>query len=142
LDRVFTSSGIAHAGGPAFQWNILNYGQITNNVRLQDAKLQQQLLVDYQNAVLAAEQQVDDGISAFIQSRSQAEYLRRSADAADGSLNVAKTQYQSGMTDFTTVLVAEQPVAEQFGRRVRQRVARCDRDLPRARGRVADTGKQ
>jgi hypothetical protein len=107
LGQIFTSSGIAHAGGPAFQWNILNYGQITNNVRLQDAKLQQ-LLVDYQNAVLAAEQQVDDGISAFIQSRSQAEYLRRSADAADGSLNVVKTQYQSGMTDFTTVLVAEQ----------------------------------
>jgi len=25
--------------GPSFQWNILNYGQITNQVRVQDAKL-------------------------------------------------------------------------------------------------------
>jgi outer membrane protein TolC len=107
LGQVFTSTGVAYAGGPAFQWNILNYGQITNNVRLQDARLQQ-LLVDYQNAVLAAEQQVDNGISTFVQSRSQAEYLRRSADAASGSLNVATVQYQSGMTDFTTVLTAEQ----------------------------------
>jgi NodT family efflux transporter outer membrane factor (OMF) lipoprotein len=107
LGQLITSTGVAYAGGPAFQWNILNYGQITNNVRLQDARLQQ-LLVDYQSAVLAAEQQVDNGISAFIQSRSQADYLRRGADAANGSLNVATTQYDSGMTDFTTVLVAEQ----------------------------------
>jgi hypothetical protein len=41
--------------------------QITNNVRLQDATLQQ-LLVDYQNLVLVAQQQVADGISTFIQS--------------------------------------------------------------------------
>jgi NodT family efflux transporter outer membrane factor (OMF) lipoprotein len=109
LGQIFKSSGVAYAGGPAFQWNILNYGQITNNVRLQDAKLQQ-LLVDYQNAVLAAEQQVDNGISAFIQSGSQVEYLRRSADAANGSLRVATVQYGSGMTDFTTVLVAEQNI--------------------------------
>ena len=90
-----------------FQWNILNYGQITNNVRLQDATLQQ-LLVDYQNAVLAAEQQVDNGISTFLLSRSQAEYLRRSADAANGTLQSRNEQYDSGGTDFTTVLMAEQ----------------------------------
>jgi outer membrane protein TolC len=107
LGQVFKSVGVAYAGGPAFQWNILNYGQITNNVRLQDAKLQQ-LLVDYQNGVLATEQQVGDGISAFLHSRTQAEYLRRSANDASGTLRVASVQYQSGLTDFTTVFVAEQ----------------------------------
>ena len=85
LGEIFKSAGVAYAGGPAFQWNILNYGQITNNVRLQDATLQQ-LLVNYQNAVLTAEQQVDNGISAFLLSRSQAEDLRRSAVAANGTL--------------------------------------------------------
>ena len=107
LGEIFKSTGVAYAGGPAFQWNILNYGQITNNVRLQDATLQQ-LLVNYQNAVLTAEQQVDNGISAFLLSRSQAEDLRRSAVAANGTLRVAKVQYDAGGTDFTTVLVAEQ----------------------------------
>src|SRR5262249_51530960 len=33
--------------GPSVQWNILNYGQITNDVRVQDASFQQ-LLVAYQ----------------------------------------------------------------------------------------------
>jgi NodT family efflux transporter outer membrane factor (OMF) lipoprotein len=107
LGEIFKSTGVAYAGGPAFQWNILNYGQITNNVRLQDATLQQ-LLVDYQNAVLAAQQQVDNGISTFLLSRSQAEDLHRSVIAANGTLRVATEQYNSGGTDFTTVLVAEQ----------------------------------
>ena len=57
--------------GPAVQWNILNYGQITNNVRVQDAKFQE-LLIDYQNTVLKAQQEVENGIATFIYSREQA----------------------------------------------------------------------
>lgn len=107
LGQAFMSKGIAYAGGPSFQWNILNYGQITNNVRLQDATLQQ-LLFDYQSAVLAAEQQVDNGIATFVYSRSQAEYLRRGSDDANGSLVAAKAQFESGLKGFTDVLIAEQ----------------------------------
>jgi len=107
LGQIISSRGVTYAAGPAFQWNILNYGQITNNVRLQDAKLQQ-LLVDYQNTVLKAQQQVDDGISTFLQSRVQVGYLRRSADAARGALKIGIEQYEQGATDFTTVLTAEQ----------------------------------
>jgi NodT family efflux transporter outer membrane factor (OMF) lipoprotein len=107
LGQVFTSKGVAYAGGPAFQWNILNYGQITNNVRLQDARLQQ-LLVDYQNTVLAAQQQVDNGLATFLQSRQQVGFLRSSAEAATGALKIALDQYGNGATDFTSVLVAAQ----------------------------------
>ena len=64
LGDLVASKGNTYAFGPALQWNILNYGQITNNVRFHDAKLQQ-LLVDYQNAVLTAQQQVNDAISLF-----------------------------------------------------------------------------
>jgi outer membrane protein TolC len=98
---------VAYAAGPSFQWNILNYGQITNNVRLQDAKLQQ-LLVDYQNTVLSAQQEVDNGLANYLQSRIQAEFLRRSVQAASGALRIATEQYQQGGVSFTTVLTAEQ----------------------------------
>ncbi|MBV8935258.1 MAG: efflux transporter outer membrane subunit, partial [Alphaproteobacteria bacterium] len=37
LKRVFEGRAITFAFGPAFQWNILNYGQITNQVRVEDA---------------------------------------------------------------------------------------------------------
>lgn len=107
LGEVVTSKGNTYAFGPPFQWNILNYGQITNNVRLQDAKLQQ-LLVDYQSAVLTAQQQVDDAISLYTQSRSQVDYLRRSANAAADAFRISMDQYEGGVIDFTPVLTSEQ----------------------------------
>src|SRR5215471_2108587 len=38
LGKAFTAGNLHYNVGPAVQWNILNYGQITNNVRVQDAK--------------------------------------------------------------------------------------------------------
>ena len=107
LWQAFHPVGRAFSVGPSFQWNLLNYGQITNNVRLQDATLQE-YLVDYQNTVLKAQQEVENGISAFLLSRSQAEYLHRSVVAANGALHIATLEYQQGTRDFTTVLLAEQ----------------------------------
>ena len=107
LGDVFNWKGMTFTGGPTFQWNILNYGQITNNVGLQDATLQQ-LLVDYQNTVLKAQQEVTNGLSTFVQSRVEAGHLRESAKAARGALDVSLLQYEQGALDFTTVLVSEQ----------------------------------
>src|SRR5690348_13316786 len=107
LKRVFEGSGITFAFGPSFQWNILNYGQITNQVRVEDAALQT-LLVDYQNAVLTAQQQVENGLTSFLQGREQVDYLRESVAAANAALGLALLQYNLGTRDFTTVLTAEQ----------------------------------
>ena len=107
LGDVVSWKGVTYAAGPSFQWNVLNYGQITNNVRLQDARLQQ-LLVDYQNTVLSAQQEVDNGLVNYLQSRDQAEFLRRSVQAASGAMRIATEQYQQGGVSFTTVLTAEQ----------------------------------
>jgi NodT family efflux transporter outer membrane factor (OMF) lipoprotein len=107
LKRVFEGSGIGFAFGPSFQWNILNYGQITNQVRVEDAALQT-LLVDYQNTVLKAQQEVENGLTSFLQGRDQVDYLRQSVAAADAALSIAFLQYNLGTRDFTTVLTAEQ----------------------------------
>ena len=107
LKRVFEARGITFAFGPAFQWNILNYGQITNQVRVEDAALQG-LLVDYQNAVLKARQQVEDGLASFLQGREEVDFLRKSVAAANAALGLAFLQYNLGTRDFTTVLTAEQ----------------------------------
>jgi NodT family efflux transporter outer membrane factor (OMF) lipoprotein len=107
LSDLVMGKGITFGFGPSFSWNILNYGQITNTVRVQDAKLQE-LLVDYQNTVLTAQQQVEDGMATYLQSREQADDLRRSVAAANAALGLAFLQYQLGTRDFTTVLTAEQ----------------------------------
>jgi outer membrane protein TolC len=107
IGDVFTAKSLDYSVGPAVEWNILNYGQITNNVRVQDARLQE-LLVEYQNAVLAAQEEVENGLAAFVQSRAQSAYLRNSAGAAAGALTIALNQYKQGIADFTTVLTAEE----------------------------------
>jgi len=107
LSKVFTGSNLAYSVGPTVEWNVLNYGQITNNVRVQDASFQK-LLVDYQNTVLKAQQEVENGITKFIQSRQQSVFLTQSVKAAMGALEIAMIQYKEGVVDFTTVLTAEQ----------------------------------
>ena len=107
LNDVFTGNAIQFALGPSFSWPILNYGQITNNVRVQDAHLQT-LLIAYQNTVLKAQQEVENGLAGFLQGREQVDLLRRSVAAANSALRVAIDQYTLGTRDFTTVLTAEQ----------------------------------
>jgi NodT family efflux transporter outer membrane factor (OMF) lipoprotein len=107
LTDLFTGRSVSSSIGPAVQWNVLNYGQITNNVRVQDAKLQA-LLIDYQNAVLTAQKDVQNGLVAFVKSRAQSIYLEQSTKAAEGALTIALNQYKEGTADFTTVLTAEQ----------------------------------
>jgi len=107
LGDVFTSSSVVFSAGPTVQWNLLNYGQITNNVRLQDAKFQEAIF-NYQNAVLTAQEDVENGITMFIESRHQADFLQQSVVAAQGALRIAIIQYRQGIADFTTVLTAEQ----------------------------------
>ena len=107
LGNLFTRGSLSYSVGPTIQWNILNYGQITNNVRVQDAKFQA-AVIDYQNAVLKAQQEVENGIAAFIHSRDQARFLSQSVAAGEGALRIAMLQYREGIADFTTVLTAEQ----------------------------------
>jgi NodT family efflux transporter outer membrane factor (OMF) lipoprotein len=93
--------------GPTVRWNILNYGQIANRVRMEDARFQE-LLIQYQNAVLAAQREVEDNLVAFLKSEDRARFLAESTEAAARSLNLAVLQYRQGITDFTTVLTAQQ----------------------------------
>jgi outer membrane protein TolC len=110
-DMFQWKSRLAQAG-PSFQWNILNYGRITNNVRLQDARLEQ-LLIGYQETVLKAQQEVEDSLVAFLKAQERAEFLARSTAAAQSSLDLAVLQYREGVKDFTTVLVAQQTLLNE-----------------------------
>ena len=107
LGDMFRWGSRTYVAGPSAQWNLFNYGQLTNNVRVQDARFQQ-LLIGYQNAVLKAQQEVEDNLVAFLKSQERAEFLARSAGAARRSFDLAVVQYREGATDFTTVLNAQQ----------------------------------
>jgi outer membrane protein TolC len=112
LSDVFLWKSRTANFGPALQWNIFNYGQITNQVRVQDARLQG-LLISYQNTVLSAQREVEDNLVAFLRSQERAQSLGESTAAAQRSLDLATLQYRQGITDFTTVLTAQQALLNE-----------------------------
>ena len=98
--------------GPSVQWNILNYGQITNNVRVQDARFQQRLLA-YRQTVLAAQQDVEDNLASFLRNQDRADLLAKSVKSSRSAVDLAVLQYREGVTDFTTVLTVQQTLLTQ-----------------------------
>jgi NodT family efflux transporter outer membrane factor (OMF) lipoprotein len=112
LAKLFESKSFTGQIGPAFQWNILNYGRILNNVRLQDFKTQE-LVAGYQQKVLAAAQEVENGIVSFLNSQREAGSLAASAKDAALALKLATDNFQAGTIDYTPVFVAEQFLVQQ-----------------------------
>lgn len=106
LADLFTNKTATASFVPGVTWNLFNYGQIMNNVRVQDARFQQ-ALTTYTNTVLTALKEVEDGLSSYQQTKEQAVRLARAVDAAKRSAELAFLQYREGQTDFTTVIVAQ-----------------------------------
>ena len=112
FQHMFSGHALQGEVGPGFQWNILQYGRILNNVRSNDA-LFQQLVVDYQQAVLVAQQETENGIITFIKSHEQARDLLESVIAARKAVVIALAQYKAGMIDFNRVSLVEQNLVTQ-----------------------------
>lgn len=78
---LFRSSAVAGSVGPSFNWNILNYGRLSNRVAAEEAVFNQEVL-QYQSAVLAANREAEDAIIGFLRAQRQAQILRQGAAAA------------------------------------------------------------
>ena len=112
LAKIFSSKSFTYFIGPDVQWNILNYGRIKNNVRVQDARLEE-LIVNYQNTVLKAAQEVEDGLAGFLGTQKQVVFLDDGVEAAERAVHLAGIQYREGAVDYTRVLNTEQFLIQQ-----------------------------
>jgi NodT family efflux transporter outer membrane factor (OMF) lipoprotein len=112
LGKLYDAKSFTGQVGPSFQWNILNYGRILNNVRFQDFKTQE-LAGTYQQKVLSAAQEVENGIVTFIKSQNQAAHLAESVKAAQRAVQIASDQFKAGAINYTSVFVAEQNLVGQ-----------------------------
>ncbi|HVV69463.1 MAG TPA: efflux transporter outer membrane subunit [Gammaproteobacteria bacterium] len=103
---LFHRSNETINAGPSFTWPILNYGQITNAVRAQDAAFEQALL-KYENVVLQAQQEVQDNITRYIEAQKAERSLAAANRSATESTKIVLVRYKQGETDYTTVLDVE-----------------------------------
>ncbi len=101
-----------------FNWPVLNYGRIANNVRVQDARFEQAATA-YKDTVIRAAAQVEDSLVAFLRSQERAGFLAQSVAASQRSVDLSQTQYRDGACDFTRVLNSQASLtAQQDGQAV------------------------
>ena len=107
LSEMFNWSNRNIVAGPGLNWPILNYGQITNMVRTQDALFQEKLL-NYMNVILMAQQEVQDNMTRYIETKKSIKHYEEAVRAAMKATQLTLIQYREGETGYTSVLYAQQ----------------------------------
>jgi NodT family efflux transporter outer membrane factor (OMF) lipoprotein len=100
------------SGGSGFSWNIFDWGRIENNIRLQDARLQQ-LIESFQDNVLQAAREIDDAAISVVKTYEQKAIIHESLTSAQRSLEIANKRYAEGYSGFQRVLDAQRALLTQ-----------------------------
>jgi len=87
-------------------WPILNYGKISAGISMADAR-QQQALLQYQKAVIAALSDVERAATALTEEEAQRALLAKTVDDNRHGIDIAQTRYKQGLSSFAEVLEAE-----------------------------------
>jgi NodT family efflux transporter outer membrane factor (OMF) lipoprotein len=109
---LFGPGTFFYSWGPRIVLPLFNYGRIQNNVRVQDARLQQ-LLVAYQHSVLKAAQEVEDGLAGYLRAREATVFAQNAASSAQRSVDIALVQYREGAVDYQRVLDAQRSLLQE-----------------------------
>jgi len=100
---LFKTNSITYSTGGGFNWDLFNYGRITNQVRVEDARFQE-LAVNYEDVVIRAAQEVEDAMVGFLNSQVAVSYLADAVKASKRSVDLSLIQYREGLVDYQRVL--------------------------------------
>jgi len=117
LGQLFDSESITYGIGPSFSWPFFNYGRLENNVRVEDARLQQALF-QYRETVIQAAREVEDAMTGFRGTQQQAIILDDAVRSARRSADLSMLRYKEGFSDYQRVLDAQQALFTQQERNV------------------------
>jgi NodT family efflux transporter outer membrane factor (OMF) lipoprotein len=112
FNDLFKNSSITYTTGAGFNWDIFNYGRITNQIRVQDARFQE-LAVNYEDIVIRAAQEVEDAMVGFLQSQNAAFFLADAVKASKRAVDLSLIQYREGLADYQRVLDTQRALTTQ-----------------------------
>ncbi len=95
--------------GPSLRWNLFDGGRVRNQIKVEDARTEQALLI-YERTILNALNEVENALTSFLQQRIQFEALQRSVGASRRALELSTRLYTDGLADFQNVLDAQRSV--------------------------------
>jgi NodT family efflux transporter outer membrane factor (OMF) lipoprotein len=92
--------------GPRASWNIFDAGSIRQNIEVQTAR-QEQALIQYQQTVLNALEEVENALVAYVKEQRRRDFLEKATTAAQRAELLARDKYQAGLVAFNNVLDAQ-----------------------------------
>ncbi len=112
FNKLFNGDSLTYFAGPSINWDLFNYGRITNRVRVEDARFQE-LVVNYQNVVLEAAREVEDAMIGFLRRQDAVAFLADGVNASKRSVDLSLIQYREGLVDYQRVLDTQRFLTEQ-----------------------------
>ncbi|OGR17512.1 MAG: hypothetical protein A2X81_20140 [Desulfobacterales bacterium GWB2_56_26] len=103
--RLFNSGSRSSSFGPRVNLPIFDGGAIRANIQVQSSR-QEAALAEYRATVLAALQEVEDSLTAYVREQERNLSLRESVEAARQASMLAEIQFQAGLVNFSEVLNA------------------------------------
>lgn len=113
---LFSGPAKAYSFGPKITWPIFHWGAIKNNIRVQSAR-EEQYLAAYEKTILTAVGEVRNALTSEVRERQRNASLKLGLDAAKDALSVANDKYNSGLTDYNNVIIAQKAyltLSEQY----------------------------
>ena len=103
LGDLFSSGALVSSISPNISWTIFDGGRIRQNIKVQTA-LQEQALIKYESVVLKALEETENALVAYAEEQIRRYALLDAVNAAERAVSLAGYQYETGLTDFQTVL--------------------------------------
>jgi len=106
FNTVGNQSSIRYVVGPVITWPGLNLGRVKAEVDAAEAR-EDAARAQYNQAVLAAMQDVETSLSQYRAARVRVERLQEASAASERAAELARLRFSEGITDFLQVLDAE-----------------------------------
>lgn len=107
FEKLWHSSSYAHTITPGITTPIFHFGALWENVQIQKAAKEEQLL-NYQQTLLQAAGEIKNAVVALLQERIRYQNLTETYQHANKVAELMESKYKNGLIDYTDVLQAEQ----------------------------------
>lgn len=97
--------------GPSVRWNLFDGGRLKHRIEALNANAEAAQIA-YEQTVLLAVEETENAMTAFVRERARRTALARAASEARRAVELARTQYSEGLSDFQTVLDSERIAAQ------------------------------
>jgi len=106
LSSALRSGSLAYAAGASLAAVLFDGGRRRGEVQLSEGR-REELVALYEQAILSALRDVEDGLSAVARGAEQATHQQQVIEHARAALRLADLRYRNGAVDFSTVLDAQ-----------------------------------